>query len=237
MEREYKKFFIVSLIIICPIILLLCFSGSVGIPSLFLHIKTLLSLGFVMLALFVIYNRKSFDSLSLFCVFGLIFGMLGDIFLELNNKLENVGVLSGLLFFLCEHIVWCGGMLISGKSSKNKKRLILTMPLAAVGVSLFVIFLVNFVGASLGSMTVPVFVYGIILTWAFTIPFTLREKKDLRLLLLGIAGVLFFISDALLVKGLFGGGSSPLISVINLLTYYYAQYLIALSTGIKKGDT
>ena len=236
MEREYKKVFIAVLIIACPLILLLCLSARLGIPSLFIHTKTILSLGFVVLALFMSYLRKELDRLSLFCLTALVFGLLGDIFLELINKLENVGILSGLLFFLCEHIVWCAGMLVCGRNSPNKKRLLFTMPLSVLGVTLFVICLVSLVGAELGTMTVPVFVYGIILTFAFVIPFSLMEKRDIRLLLLGIAGILFFISDALLIKGLFGGGSSDLTSVLNLLTYYYAQFLIALSTGIRTPD-
>lgn len=232
MSRSYKKFFIATLIIIFPLILLLCLSGKVGVASLFLHVKTLVSVGFVMLGIFIAYKWKTLDKLALFCILAMIMGMLGDIFLELNNKLENVSVLSGLVMFLVQHIIWCTGMIICASGSSRIKRLFITMPLSAIGVSLFIIFLVNFVGASLGSMAVPVFIYGIILTWAFTIPLTIREKKDIRLLILAIAGILFFISDALLVKGLFGGGMPTILSVLNLLTYYYAQYLIALSTGI-----
>ena len=233
MSSSHKKLSIITLIILLPLIILARASGWLGIPSLFIHVKTAMSLGFVLLAVYSAYKNKSLDRLSLFCVFGVTLGMLGDIFLELNGKLENIGVLSGLLMFLIQHIIWCTGMLIHGRSSGKKKRLLITMPLSALGVSLFVIGLTHFVNATLGDMTVPVFIYGIILTWAYTIPLTIREKGDKRLLMLAIAGILFFISDSLLVQGLFGGGSSPVISTLNLIAYYYAQYIIALSTGVK----
>ncbi len=232
MSKANKKFFIITLIVILPFILLLGLSGKVGVPSLFLYVKSLLSTGFVIFGIYVIHRSGSSDRLSFFCMTGLVFGALGDIFIELGGKLENVSILAGLLLFLTQHISWCTGMLMTAKDSPHRKRLIITMPASAAGVVLFIIALVSIINATLGDMMIPVFIYGIILTWAITIPFTLREKKDIRFLMLGIAAILFFISDALLVKGIFGGGMSPIMGLFNLLSYYYAQFLIALSMGV-----
>ncbi|MBO6301447.1 MAG: hypothetical protein J6N15_03310 [Ruminiclostridium sp.] len=233
MSSSHKLFSVIILILLFPAVLALTFSGTGGITPQFLYIKTLLSAGFIVTCAVSAHRSGEFGRLSLFCLIGLVFGMLGDIFIDLKIQLEGMSTLSGLLFFLVQHIVWCTGMILSAKSSPHKKRLFITLPASAVGLWIFIIVLVKVVGAELGNMTAPVFIYGTILTWAIAIPFTLREKKDLRLTALGIAAILFFISDAILVKGLFAGSYSVVGSAFNLLTYYYAQYIIALSTGLR----
>ena len=59
-----------------------------------------------------------------------------------------------------------------------------------------------------------------------------RQRLASSAMVLGIAAILFFISDAILVNGLFAGSYSVVGSAFNLLTYYYAQYIIALSAGL-----
>lgn len=232
MSKRQRTAFIIIFIVLLPLTILLFIVRGAGSPPLFLYFKTFLSAGFVFCSLITVYKRKTQDKLSLFCVFALVSGMLGDIFLAIANKIEGIGYTAGVLMFLLQHIMICAGSLTYSRGKHKGKKLLISMPAAIAGVGLLMFVLVNAAGVSLGGLTIPAAIYAVILAWTAVIPFTVREKADARMLMMGIAGVLFFVADSLLICG-FIENAPPALSASNLIPYYYAQYLIAFSTGMK----
>ena len=232
MSRKQRTAFIITFIVLLPLTISLFIVKGADLSPLFIYFKTFLSVGFVICSIIMACIGKIPDKLALFSMFALISGMLADIFLAIANKVEGIGYIPGALLFLFQHIMVCIGILIYSRSNTKRKKLLISMSATAAGVCLLVFVLVGAVGVALGTLAIPAAVYAVILAWTFVIPLTGREKTDTRLLMLGIAGILFFIADLLLISG-FIENSPRALSASNLIPYYYAQYLIAFSTGMK----
>ena len=233
MRKGQRKALIITLIVLLPLTVSLFAVKGAGLPSLLLYSKTFLSAGFVFFSVIAVYIAKKPDRLSLFCMLALILCMLGDIFLDISDKIEGVGRTAGVLMFFLQHIMMCAGLLIYGRNSDRRKKLLISMPVTVVGVCLFVLLLVGVVGVALGVLAVPAGVYAAVLAWTAVIPFTIRGKNDTRMLVMGVAGILFFIADSLLICAFIENAPRAL-SASNLIPYYYAQYLIAFSTGLRE---
>lgn len=232
MDKGQRTAFIITFTVLLPLTVSLFWIKNAGLTSLFLYFKTFLSAGFVFCALITVYIRKTFDRLSLFCLSALVFGMLGDIFLAAAGKIQGIGYIAGAVMFLFQHIMICTGLLSDSRSRNKRPKLLITMTVTAAVVCLFVFVFINAAGVALGGLTVPSAVYAVILAWTAVIPFVLREKNEARMPLMGIAGILFFAADVLLICGFIENAPKEL-SISNLIPYYYAQYLIAFSTGQK----
>lgn len=230
MTAAQRKKLIITLIVLIPLTISV-FLIRDGTPAIYLYSKAAFSLGFVFYALITIHRTKTPDTLAMVSLSALIIGMVGDIFIFIANRIEGVGSMPGSALFLIQHILMCAGLLIYAKNSGRRKRLFIVLPVTAAGVCLYVFILYCIGGDAFGSIAVPMTVYAVILAWAAAIPFTVREKGDSRLLLLGIAGVIFYAADSLLICGRIDS-APPIIPAINLIPYYYAQYLIAFSTGM-----
>jgi hypothetical protein len=233
MNTKQRKIFITALIVLFPLTLSLVFIKLTGSPSVYLYCKTALSGGFMLYAIITAFVGKGFDRLSVFCVSALLPGMLGDIFLCLANRIDGVTHTAGILMFLIQHLTMCAGLIVCRGRMSGKRRLLTALPVSAAGVGLLIFVLSVFAGAQLGSLTAPAVIYGIILAWTAVIPFAVSGRGDTRMLIIGAAGVLFVAADTLLVCGLIEN-APPALSSANLVPYYYAQYLIAFSTGIRE---
>ena len=90
-----------------------------GILAIKYVLKTVASLCFVMIALLSM-AKGGYDNWKILVIAGLVFGMLGDIFLSSNNVVadkKTLGVLTiaGGLFFAVGHVIYVVWLLLCGR--------------------------------------------------------------------------------------------------------------------------
>ncbi len=140
-------------------------------------------------------------------VAGLGFAVLGDVLLDVRFEV-------GMLGFLLMQLSYIMGFLGLGAWTGLRSRWPIAVAYAALGLGVNVA-----LGPKLGELAIPVLVYSTaILTMA-----ALASGVDRRV---GLGGVLFVISDALIAVDKAGAGF-PGRGLIVLVTYLAAQYLIA----------
>lgn len=206
------------------------------------YAKSLASIGFVLSAVFFYAESKDCTGyLGAFTVAGAIFGLLGDIFLDLkysglndSKRCTNYGFYS----FLAGHLFYCIAMI------------------SAYGMGL-VNYICVFAGVSLGIISVffgekimklnygthkkETLLYSVFLASALGLAcsYTLTEHYTLHSILLNIGFLLFVISDAFLAVIYFSNDENVRtkrsLIVLNHITYYAAQYIIALSLIFYRG--
>ena len=197
-------------------------------------IKTIVSLFFIATALAAAY-QNGHHVLNVFVISGLIMGLLGDIWLDLKYvypKEDKVFTLAGFIVFAIGHILFITGMIMEFIGNNNP--LFLLIPLG--GAIVFAI-------ANL-LLSKPMKLDFKDLKWVVTGYAFLLALNPLTALILNIlagwsssalimlfaGGISFAISDLVLSNTYFGEGhEKPIDFILNYITYYGAQFLIALS--------
>ncbi len=222
--------------------------GSV-IASIF---KTLTSLMFILTALFSIYKRNVFNLETIFLLIGLLFGLIGDILLDLkvyfktlNNKYNldithhDTLLYSGMASFGVGHIMFIASTYLL--SNNLWMSLIYSFIIGAVLISLVMIVSIKLLKMNYNKFIIPAICYGFLLCSfvVFNI-FRIIDSYSLMNLLLLIGSILFLLSDLILsmtyfskaedynIEGILNPESRLMISVNHIL-YYGAQFLIAIS--------
>lgn len=167
---------------------------------------------------------------------GLLFCLLGDIWLDFKfickNK-ENVFTLAGFAAFAIGHCNYLTALAVRFCSPFR-----LYCVLIPAGFAAFAWLITRFGGKLLkvryeGIYKHVVPLYSAIMTAFLTFSLALiilTDRKEPALVLINIAGLLFLISDGILNKTYFGEGKdSPGYIIANHVTYYLAQFMIALS--------
>jgi uncharacterized membrane protein YhhN len=173
----------------------------------------------LILVIAVLVGRSS-SSIYRYLIFaGLVFSLVGDVFLMLPSD----QFIAGLVSFLIAQLLYIAAFTTGKGFSFNW---LSAIPFLLYGVVIYVV-----LAPHLGSMRLPVIVYMLaILTMAWQgweRWSTLSEKGAL----LGFAGAaLFVISDSILALNRFRGEFASA-RALTLTTYYAAQWLIALSIG------
>ena len=198
-----------------------------GVPALFT--KTIASLGFVFSAvLAMIY--VDFQKYYAFIIIGLIFGMIGDILLDLKviYKQDSGTYLNyGMLAFGLGHMMYF--MALGNFYGFDGSFIGKTFIALAVGVVVSV--LIVFVGGKLlkldfGEFKWQSLAYSIILVTMMVLSLITGIKNN-TLMLMNIGLVLFFASDIVLSTQYFGGKQdNKVLIVINHVLYYAAQVMI-----------
>ncbi|HKS28593.1 MAG TPA: lysoplasmalogenase [Pyrinomonadaceae bacterium] len=153
---------------------------------------------------------------------GLLFSLLGDIFLMLPSD----RFISGLISFLIAHLFYIAAFTIDGATARPSVLAAIVL-LAYGGVMLRLLL------PSLGKMKAPVVIYMLVIllmVWQASNRFVSVWETDT---LLAFAGAcLFAASDSLLALNRF---RRPFRSaqLLILATYYSAQWLIALSAALR----
>ena len=197
-------------------------------------IKGVTSVLFIALA--VVANiHNGFEDFGVFAIIGLSFGLIGDIFLDLKYvdlKHTRFHTFAGFIAFAFGHICYIGGI-------------VLTLPYpnlwySYIGPLVFgllcgvlVLVLEKPLKFNYGEYKWISFIYAIFLftTVGTTFYLALVHKMNITTYnMLFIAACLFAVSDLILCGTYFGEGRErPVDIVSNAVTYYAAQYLIALS--------
>lgn len=167
-------------------------------------------------------------------VLGLLFGLLGDIWLDLKYVYpaqDDPFTYAGFASFAIGHILFIIG-LIQRFYPSGKLGYICIPILIAILVSAGNLVLEKPMKLHFGKMKWIVFGYGAILFSTVAISGALAMYYGWTVTTLNLffaGGVLFAISDLVLSGTYFGGKERPIDIILNYLTYYPAQFLIALS--------
>lgn len=201
-------------------------------------LKTLVSVFFVAVALCGWYASAGGtgpDPLGIFVVLGLLFGLTGDVWLDLKfvyPQHDGGYTYAGFTAFGIGHVLYIAGLLL-----RFARPGAFWYVLAALGLAL----LLDLVTLALekpmklryGRMRPVVGLYGFLLFSTVLVSGSLAllwgwQEKTLNLFFAG--GVLFALSDLILSGTYFGEGKErPLDLILNYLTYYGGQFLIAYS--------
>ncbi len=155
---------------------------------------------------------------------GLLFSMIGDIFLMLPMDL----FIAGLLSFLVAQIIYTYAFR-TGRPLRIK--ILAMLPFIIYGVVIYMILL-----PGLSGLAIPVAVYVIvILTMAWQAWDQWDDVRARWALLAFIGAVLFVISDSILALNKFGEPFAAA-RALTLTTYFSAQWLIANSNNTEWGD-
>lgn len=172
---------------------------------------------------------------------GLIFGMLGDIWLDLKFCYpadDELFTKLGFGSFAFGHFAYIGAI-ITGTTGKFNYLSVLCSFGVAVIAGLVVYFGEGIMKLKYGKLKMISTLYGALLFFMtafaiFTSVFS-GVKDNINLLVMGIGGVFFVVSDLILSGTYFGENKKRPVDIItNHITYYIAQFIIAGSVWLIK---
>lgn len=197
-------------------------------------IKALTSLLFVALAIYSSFV-KSGHILNIFIIGGLILGLSGDIWLDLKYVYpqdDKFYTYSGFAVFGIGHILYVTGMFVEFFNNAHPLYIISPLVIAPL-IGIAVLLLAKPLKLDYKDMKWIVYLYSVTL---FSTPLTAlsllisHQWQNTTLLMMFIGGVFFAISDLVLSGTYFGKDhEKPLDFILNYLTYYPAQFIIAFS--------
>ncbi len=206
--RSRKPSITAVLIKICSSLIFISISGY----GLYLHFQSLIALMFVI---------------------GMFFGLIGDIVLDLKFIYPNddrLYTLAGFTSFGIGHVFFMAGMFREYYHGESALYIILPFVFGLL-MAVVTLLLEKPTKLRYGEMKIIVFIYAIFL---FSMAGTalsvsiLHNFASTSLILLTIGGVLFAISDLVLSNSYFGGKDKSIpVLIMNILTYYSAQFLLA----------
>ncbi len=179
------------------------------------------TLGFVALS-------KSPGKAGFIMLFGLVLGMVGDIFLDASHVCpeEKAFLPLGMAAFAIEHIaVFCA---VTAACGFHILYFGISLAFGAV-TALAVLFAVR-KNMNFGELFYPSAIYASLLTATMAYYILMAVLGGLAVTL-AIGAVLFFISDFIILFILFGEKDTVKMNVFNLSTYFAAQIMYALSLG------
>lgn len=201
-------------------------------------IKSVVSVLFLAVGATAWYLSARGGSLSVtgvFVLLGLLCGLLGDIWLDLKYVFpdrDDAFTYAGMAAFSVGHVLYLIGLLAKFAPAGKPLYVILPFVLAA-GASGFNLLLEKPMKLHYGKMKPVVFVYGVLLFSALAMSGSLAMSRgfgETTLNLFFAGTILFAVSDVILSGTYWGQGKDrPIDLALNYLTYYPAQYLIAVS--------
>lgn len=196
-----------------------------GAPPVKLLLKTLASLAFVCLGL--LGAARAGGAYAWLTWIGLILGAAGDVllqFMDCRPKDREPFFRAGLGAFLIGHVFYIVAFALLGRVTGW------AVLLAAV---LFAaMFLLQFPARmDLKGQKVPVYAYAAVIS-VMTAFAVLSFGAGARGALVGLGGILFLVSDAILALIFFSPIREKSLPTWNLITYYAAQILLAISIAV-----
>lgn len=184
------------------------------------------SLCFVLLGIIAAQNSSGILGFSKLIIAGLIFGMAGDILLNMRYLFEKNGqkvFLVGILIFMIGHVMYLIALL------KEAVNCLVPIAIGVVLAALLLLWIFSKVTAAKAFKIFGVFYVGAVTVMAVTGVWNgifMAGSKDL---IFAVGGILFLISDVILIFNTFTGSSKLSMRVMNLSLYYIGQILIACS--------
>ena len=198
-------------------------------------IKGITSLLFLSLGIYGLI-AMGFRTLSFFVVPGLFFGLLGDIFLDLKyvqKERDYLWTMLGFIAFGVGHILYITGMFLEFYVDQSVFYIVIPILLAII-MGPITMLIGKAMKAVYGKFFWIAFFYAMTLFGTLFTSFFLwmmTAFTETTLLLIFIGAILFTISDLILNMTYFTEGhEKPFDIISNSVTYYIAQFLIAIST-------
>lgn len=197
-------------------------------------IKSIVSTLFIALAVYSDY-RIEHHIFGTYVITALVFGLLGDIWLDLKfafPEQEKTFTYAGFFAFAIGHILYISGMFVCFHGDGWWWNLLIALAFGLLG-GLVVILLERPLKLTYGKYKWIVYLYSSILLMMLATTFLtsltqLFQKAAFNMLFAG--GILFVASDLILSNTYFGiGKTRPVDLITNAFTYYAAQYIIAFS--------
>jgi len=162
---------------------------------------------------------------------GLIFALVGDIFLMLDSGQSSYFTYGLFAFLLC-HIQYISAFILDHKSNPDYKNPFFLW--ASGALIIFCIGLFFYLQPFLGAMQFAVLIYAIIITFTAIMAVNRYGKVNLLSYKIILVGALFFLlSDSVLAVNKFAQ-PIPQSGIVIMATYMIAQYLIVYGTVVRK---
>lgn len=179
---------------------------------------------------FTSINMQNHPDWAWFLVAGLVFGLIGDIFMELkeqNLSEKDLYLNTGMLSFGIGHFMYFAGLTLCTNIRCNI--LIPTAIAIVLGliITLFVFTNASSFGIKWGKFKWQSFAYSLVLSIMFAYSIVATVLDHTRWIF-AVAMTLFFISDVLLSLIYFADRKSNTLRALNWGTYYLAQILVVL---------
>lgn len=200
--------------------------------------KGLTSLMFILTALIAwLCSKNPSSTFGIFIVFGLFFGLLGDIFLDIKfmtKKHEDLFTRLGFIAFGIGHIFFVSGLFVNFYPFGKINLIYFALPtILAVIFTVAALLMEKFTNIKYGNMKAFAIGYGLVLFFAMNMYCSMTiyySDPQPTLIFIGAGLVLFTISDMILNNTYFAPGcNTPFYVVSNHICYYLGQFLIACS--------
>ena len=199
-------------------------------------LKSFVSVFFIAVGVYGMWKTAAGGSSPLVCplvLMGLLCGLLGDIWLDLKYvfpEKDRPFTLAGFYVFAVGHIFYMTGILLTYLPGKSL--LFAAVPfILALLMSAANILLEKPLRLDFGELRPTVAVYGFFLFGMLSLSASMTFAygfKEAPLNLLFAGSVLFAVSDLILSGTYFGTGKDrPIDIILNYITYYGGQFLIA----------
>ena len=185
----------------------------------------------------IISNPEINLTFALMVIMGGVFGVLGDVFIELkwlqkegNDTFFNLGFVT----FMIQHVILVIAVFIHYPMTLVNALVCFTAPLTVLVLSGV---LAKLFKMEMGKFKAIANAYGALASMTFSVAFMTLQNYGMTksMLLFFIGGILFFASDLILSQIFFVKGKCNRVRVIlNHITYYGAQILIASSLFFMK---
>ena len=184
-----------------------------GMESLKLPFKTAASLCFTVLGV-VCLTKSDASVYGVLVVIALAFGCIGDIFLQIPKGGDKCFI-AGLIAFLLGHLLYIAAFFA-------ETGLVWVQPVVTILLLSAVYALLKLLKADFGSKKRLVCAYAVVIAVMMGCAFSVSA-------LACVAAALFVVSDLVLALILFAGKTRKGMALLNLVTYYSAQIMLALS--------
>lgn len=195
-----------------------------------LYAKAVASLCFIATAVAATNTNRSFLGFGSFMTFGLICGLLGDVWLDLKwiyLQDKDSYLYSGFIFFLIGHISFVAAEYTASPYTKGT---VIVSVLAALVIAVIAVSLEKPLKMHYGKFKWIVFLYSFMLALTMTTAMVTAYITGFQKMwvVMSVGGFLFLLSDLVLSGMYFGEGKNTKFNIIlNHTLYYAAQFIMA----------